>query len=92
MINRWKDKDYREFHRLKLVRMWQDEDYRKTQSLRMKDISRNLWENENHRKLISEKMRKYCSNEEVKKETEEVTDYLEYACLKRGIKLWQKGQ
>ena len=68
MINRWKDKDYREFHRLKLVRMWQDEDYRKSQSLRMKDISRNLWENENHRKLISEKMIKYCSNEEVKKE------------------------
>ena len=26
------------------------------------------------------------------KETEEVTDYLEYACEKRGIKLWQKGQ
>ena len=26
------------------------------------------------------------------KETREVTDYLEYACLKRGIKLWQKGQ
>lgn len=66
MKERWKDKYYRESHRLKLIKCWQDKSYREKQSLRMKEVSNMFWNNEKNRLYISNKLKEYCSSEEVK--------------------------